>query len=121
MAKKILIIEDNFQTSKILKSKLESVGYHVTQIALGSEGFDAACALLPDLVILDLLLAGSTDGMWVLKELKKNAKTSKIPVLVLTNLDNQKKETDKLKADGYLVKANTSLTQIMAAANQLLK
>ena len=54
--------------------------------ASGEDGLKVAQTWEPDLILLDIYLPGKFDGIDVLRELKNNPKTAKVPVLVITNL-----------------------------------
>ena len=120
MAKKILIIEDNFQTLDILKTKLKREGYEIIIATLGLEGIAAAQATLPHLIIADILLSGDYNGLEVLEEVKKDKKLKNIPVILLTNLDTEEAAAKKLGAYDYLVKANTSISEVVKRVNSCL-
>ena len=103
----ILIVEDDKFLRELLTRKLDSVGF---QISTAIDGHDALKKIkdeLPQIILLDLVLPG-VDGFEILKQIKEDPKTSKIPVIILSNL-GQKEEVEKgikLGADDYLVKAH---------------
>jgi len=75
----------------------------------------------PDIILLDLLLP-KKDGFQVLEEIKKNPKSSKIPVILLTNL-GQKEDVDKgfkLGANDYLVKAHFMPSEVVEKIKELI-
>ena len=82
---KILLIEDSRFLRLAIEKVLSRVGYEVTGVADGQEGLSIARAAHPGLILLDMMLPG-LDGTCVLKELKKEPSTAKIPVIVLTGL-----------------------------------
>ncbi len=102
---KILVVEDE-------PDILEMVRYNLNQAGLDVEtAEDAECALqsvqetLPDLIILDLMLPG-IDGLDMCRQVKQDARTRHIPILMLTA---RKEEVDRivgleLGADDYVVK-----------------
>jgi DNA-binding response OmpR family regulator len=105
----ILVIEDRRFLRTALERTLTKAGYVVTAVANGEEGLEIARASLPGLIFLDMMLPG-LDGTCVLKALKKDASTTTIPVIVLTEL-SQRNET-KLKEAGaasYIQKAALDL------------
>jgi len=106
MAKKILIIEDDKFLRKIIKKKLLLEKYEIIEAIDGEKGIAAAKEKLPDLILLDLVLP-EMDGFEVLKNIKESQESSKIPVIILSNLgesENIKKGLD-LGADDYLIKS----------------
>ncbi|MBT3312118.1 MAG: response regulator [Desulfobacteraceae bacterium] len=114
--KKILIVDDDTHTLKMLTILLSKHKY-ITEVA--SDGFSAGIKIKefkPDLVILDLFMPG-INGFEVCMQIKKNSRTSHIKVLAVTGYDN-KETKDKIigyGADDYLAKPivkNTLLRHI---------
>ena len=98
----ILIIEDETELVKILRSYLEKAGYHVLAAYRGDTGLATFENQHPDLVLLDLNLPGM-DGLDVARAMRKKADT---PVIMLTA---RVEETDQLiglelGADDYITK-----------------
>ena len=118
---KILIVEDETDMRAILASMVESAGYQVIQAEDGQKGLDLAIKEKPDLILLDLVLP-KLGGFEVLDKLKYDPSTHDIPVVILSNL-GQEKEVAKGKAMGavdYLVKANVHLTEILDKISKYL-
>jgi PAS domain S-box-containing protein len=82
-ARRVLIIEDDSATRKLLSVGLQNQGFESVEAADGESGIAAAFAQLPDLVLLDLHLPGA-DGFSVLQQLKRSPATAQIPVIVVT-------------------------------------
>jgi len=111
---KILLIEDDVPSVKIYSNKLKMNGFDVSVATTGDEGIRKARAELPDVIILDLILP-VLDGFLVLKELKKDSRTQKIPVVILSNLGQPDdiKRGKALGAVDYLVKSDESLVGLV--------
>jgi len=77
---RILIIEDEMELIRVLRSYLEKAGYSVTHSTRGDEGYARWEADKPDLVLLDLNLPGM-DGLEIARQMRKK---SEIPILMLT-------------------------------------
>jgi len=110
--KKILLVEDDDIIRQVYQHYFEKSGLLVY---LANTGPDAVSYSLNedfDLIILDIIIPGF-DGFHVIEKLKENEKTAKIPVMILTNLDDDKyvKRATKLGATEYLIKSNTTPAQ----------
>lgn len=81
--KKILIIEDEDSIRKVLEFHLKSNGFDVILAQDGEEGLDKAEQEPPDLIILDLILP-KKQGEEICKEIRKDERIGKIPVIMLT-------------------------------------
>jgi CheY-like chemotaxis protein len=105
----ILLIEDSRFLRAAIERSLVRAGHEVTSIADGREALVAVRRSHPALILLDMMLPG-LDGTCVLKELKQDASTSQIPVIVLTGL-SQKNEARLRKAGAaaYIEKSSLAL------------
>ncbi|MDO9399087.1 MAG: response regulator [bacterium] len=120
MSKKILIVEDEDVLLDVYKIKFSQSDYQIITAMDGLAGLELARKELPDLILLDLILP-KMDGYQVITELKKDNKTKKIKIYILSNLV-QNKEIErgyKNGVDGYLVKANLTPTQLLNKVNQI--
>jgi two-component system phosphate regulon response regulator PhoB len=103
--KKVLIVEDEKDLAELLAFNLEKEGYATICVHDGKQGFEQACAELPDLILLDLMLPGML-GTEVCKALRKEPRTARIPVIMITAKGD---EIDRVVgfevgADDYIVK-----------------
>jgi DNA-binding response OmpR family regulator len=104
--KKILIIDDEENFCKLVKMNLELTGAFKVSIATdGIEGIAAAQKTIPDLILLDILMP-RMDGIEVLKRLRKDKNTFKIPVIMLTAIGYKpfKFRASELYAEEYITK-----------------
>ncbi|MFC1612249.1 response regulator [Patescibacteria group bacterium] len=114
MVKKIiLIVEDDELLLRALYLKLKKLGYTLASATNGQTAVKVAQRVKPDLILLDLILP-KLDGFGVLKILKSDPRLKNIPVIVLSNLGDEKdiQRAKKLGANDYLLKASTKLEQI---------
>lgn len=108
-AKKILLVEDDSILREAYQHYFEKSGYMVYSASSGPDAVSFSENEAFDIIILDVIIPGF-DGFHVLSKLKENSKTSHIPVVILTNLDEEKflQRAMKLGATEYLIKTNTT-------------
>lgn len=120
--KTILFIEDERALQKTLGNFLRENNLKVISALNGEDGLKLAKREKPDLILLDLILP-KKDGFEVLKELKEKEETSKIPVIVLTNLEEMEdiEKAIELGAKSYLVKSSYSLKEMAEKVKEILE
>lgn len=101
----IFCVDDDNTIRDIEVYTLEQTGFQAKGFADGEELFQALQSERPDLIVLDIMLPGK-DGVEILKEIRENPETKKIPVIMATAKGT---EMDKIQgldqgADDYLVK-----------------
>lgn len=82
----ILLVEDDYQIGELYRDFFIDKGYGVFWAKNGKEGLIHAFENRPDIIILDLVMP-TMDGMSVLSELRGDRWGSKVPVIVMTNLN----------------------------------
>jgi CheY-like chemotaxis protein len=120
MAEKILIIDDDVDTLKLVGMMLQKQGYKIIASANGEQGLALAEAENPDLILLDIMLP-EMDGYEVAKRLRANAHTANTPILMFSaksQLDD-KVNGFEAGADDYLTKP-THPTELRAHVKALL-
>jgi CheY-like chemotaxis protein len=83
--KKILVVDDAEQVRQILSFVLTGKGYDVTQASDGNQALARVQEEIPDLIVLDAMMPGRT-GFDVASQLKNDARTKHIPIVMLTAL-----------------------------------
>ena len=81
--KKILVVDDEPDVVTYLAAFFRDNGFEVITALNGREGFDMAQVENPDLISLDITMPHET-GIKLLGDLQENAKTSQIPVIIVT-------------------------------------
>ncbi|EFO79780.1 PAS sensor protein [Oscillochloris trichoides DG-6] len=84
----ILLIDDNPQIHSIISDLLRPLDYQIFAALNGQEGLDLAHQHRPDLVLLDVMMPGM-DGFAVCQALRSDAQLSKVPVIMITALDDR--------------------------------
>ncbi len=102
---KILIVEDDPDTAEMLRAYFEAQGYQVLTAGWGNDALKLCQTTVPDLVIQDIRLP-DIDGYEVVRELRKNLRTSKVPIIFLTEKKarNDRIAGLKLGAVDYITK-----------------
>jgi CheY-like chemotaxis protein/AraC-like DNA-binding protein len=100
----ILLVEDHAEVRDFIRSHLGSE-YRVLEAGDGKAGLATAVSEIPDLIISDVMMP-EMDGFELCRALKKNEKTSHIPVILLTAraAEESRIEGFQTGADEYLVK-----------------
>jgi signal transduction histidine kinase/DNA-binding response OmpR family regulator len=114
---KILTIEDDRVSSHLLESQLTSSGYEVISCSQPEHALEMAADLQPQAITLDLLMK-PTSGWEILLKLKHDPRTTSIPVIVVTIVD-QPTSGAAIGADEYLVKPVDKTTLLAAVARCL--
>ena len=119
---KILLVEDDPFLLDMYSTKFKEVGFNIVTAQDGEMGLTKAQEEMPDLILLDVVLP-KKDGFEVLKQLKSDSKTAKIPVILLTNLglDSDVKRGLELGAQSYIIKAHFTPTEVVAKVKEVLK
>lgn len=120
--KKILLVEDEETTYKVLSAILKEGGFEVLHTAEGGVALQLAGKEKPDLILLDIIIPGLS-GLDVLATLKKNPETKSIPVVILSQLSDQDSisRAITLGAMGYLVKSEYQLKDILEKVKEIVK
>lgn len=105
MKPKVLVVDDEPDALELIAFNLKGAGLDVITAADGGEALKKAAQLSPDLIVLDVMLP-EVDGLEVCKVLRRDKKTSSIPILMLTA---KAAEVDRvlgleLGADDYVTK-----------------
>jgi len=104
MGKYVLIVDDDPDMVETVGMMLESKGYEVGKAYDGIEGEESIRKRLPDLVVLDVMMPRK-NGYVLCAELKKNAKTKDIPIILLTAVGEAVPSTTYSHHDGMATEA----------------
>ena len=105
MADKILIVDDDLDTLRLVGLMLQRQGYQISAATNGQQGLEKAFEEDPDLILLDVMMP-DMDGYEVTRRLRQNPATAETPILMFT----AKSQLDD-KVIGFEVGANDYLTK----------
>jgi DNA-binding response OmpR family regulator len=105
MGKRVLVVDDNAETVKLVGEALTKAGFAVTSASNGAECIKAVDAERPDLVILDVYMP-VLNGLDTLQMLRHMPNTKDVPAIILSGGD----EYEKVRA-GWAAGAEMYLTK----------
>jgi diguanylate cyclase (GGDEF)-like protein len=115
----LLLVDDEKSNLKLLTYIL-GTEYTIYTAVNGASAIEKAKEYIPDLILLDILMP-EMDGFETLSELRKSAKTQKIPVIFITGLNSSKDEEKGLSLDAadYIVKPFSAMIVKLRVRNQI--
>ena len=118
---KVLLVDDDPKAIRIISSYLPSDSMEVLAAFGGADGLEAARLELPDLILLDLMMPDFS-GFDVLRELKRDDSTRRIPVIILTAkiLTTEERTTLQEQVELVAEKGKAGKEQIVAEVNAIL-
>jgi two-component system chemotaxis response regulator CheY len=99
MKKRILVVDDLPSNLKLMRVLLTSEGYGVSTAVDAEDGLLAVLDDPPDLIVTDLHMPGM-GGVALIRGLKINPSTSKIPILAVTSTDTTEEEAKLARSSG---------------------
>jgi DNA-binding response OmpR family regulator len=120
MPDKILIIDDDVDTLRLVGLILQRDGYQILAAADGPQGLNVAESELPDIILLDVMMP-HMDGYEVARQLRANQKTAHIPILIFTARTQIEAKVAGFEsgADAYLTKP-THASELQMQVRSLL-
>ena len=105
MEAKVLVVDDEARTLRLMEAMLVSAGYSVILAENGREAITKALMSSPDVILLDVMMPGM-DGFEVASKLRANERTKDIPIVMVTALGEVKHRVKALEsgADDFLTK-----------------
>lgn len=103
---RVLIIDDDIDALKILQKLLGKENFEVQVLSKWHDAFEQVKSFHPHIILLDILLSGM-DGRHISQQLKSNAQTRNIPIILITANPDVAKNIGTSGADDYLEKPFT--------------
>ena len=118
---RLLLVEDDIALAELLEYRFESEGYDVRRTADGEEALVMAAEMVPDLVILDWMIEG-TSGIEVCRQLRRDKATAHVPIIMLTAREAEDDRVRGLEtgADDYVTKP-FSPRELLARVSAVLR
>jgi CheY-like chemotaxis protein len=100
VSRRILVIEDNFDSAEVLQTFLEIHGHEITVNHDGSSGLESAKQIVPDVIICDISLSGELDGYDVAEKIRQDEQTKSIFLIALSGY-GRLEDKEKSKSVGF--------------------
>ncbi|MBK8780480.1 MAG: response regulator [Anaerolineales bacterium] len=94
---KILIVDDDLQTTTLLESLIKMTGHEATSVNLSRHAIQIASSINPDLILLDIMMEG-INGIELCKLIKSDSILGKTPVIMVSALDDIGSKRDSFNA-----------------------
>lgn len=116
--RKVLVVEDNADNSKIVKYALARAGYEVILAEGGEEGIDFAVRELPDLILMDVNLPG-IDGLEATKRIRAAEVGRRVPIVAITShaMAGDRERILAAGCDGHIEKPIDPITLVECIHN----
>lgn len=87
--KTVLLVDDDYDLLDINRMALEHAGFTVLTADNGEEGFKVASQNAVDVAVLDVMMDTPTEGFVLARQLRQDARTKQIPLLMLTSINTE--------------------------------
>lgn len=120
---KVFIIDDDKFLLDMYALKFSEVGFEVCAAGSGADALDKMNdGFVPDIILLDIVMPGM-DGFELLKNIKEKKLVPSAKIIILSNIgqENDIERGKKLGANGYIVKASVTPTEVVEKVKDVLK
>lgn len=103
---RVLVVEDSDSIVRLIEALLSARGFEVRSTPSGARGLEEAFAWQPDVILLDIHLPGTYDGLDVCERLRAKPETSETPIVIIsaTTDDEVKRRAQALGATAFYEK-----------------
>jgi PleD family two-component response regulator len=118
---KILIVDDDNEVRKMYVETFKKNNFEVLESSDGLDGLQNAIANIPDIIFTGIIMP-RMDGFTLTQELKKNTKTSKIPVVFSSHLGREadRKEAQRLGVEDFFVRDLDKPEEVVARIKHII-
>jgi two-component system cell cycle response regulator len=85
---RVLIVEDSDSICRMIEALVAARGFEVRSASTGARGLEEAFAWKPDVILLDINLPGSFDGLQVCTKLRADAGTKHTPIIIISAMND---------------------------------
>ncbi len=112
--KKVLIVDDEPNILGLFSDALSSCGFECLTARNGLEGLDASLTKKPDIILLDLRMP-EMDGLAMLRELRKTEIGKRMPVIILSTLNDEKSVSEAMEygVSDFFEKSNWNINELV--------
>jgi len=90
--KRLLIVDDKREIRQLVRATLEFDGWEAAEAETGDEAVEAAARHKPDLVVMDMMMPGTIDGMEATRRIKSAPETADCKVIMLSGSEIELRE-----------------------------
>lgn len=109
---KILLVEDNDTYRKVVKNAMSIFGFEVSEAANGAQALEMIRMAIPDIILADVYMP-VMDGLSMLTQIKKDARLTNVPVVMVTNVQEELDTAVKAGAEEAVLKSSLTPHQLI--------
>lgn len=114
----VLVVDDEFGVAEVLQSILEDEGYRVGTAINGKQALARLSELTPDLIMLDYMMP-IMDGTQTLAAIRNNATFAKVPIIMMSSLEEASVRETCTDYDSFLRKPFRAMAVLKTVAQLL--
>ncbi len=109
---RVLIVEDSDSICRMMEALISARGYSVRSASNGARGIEEALSFKPHVVLLDINLPGSYDGIQVCEKLRADDATRNVPIIMVSAMTDEeiKRRASDAGATAYYEKPFSPLS-----------
>lgn len=118
--KRILVVEDDQTLQSVYKTLLTKESFDVVGVTTVHQAKEVIKSSMFDCILLDIMLPGGQNGFDFLEHIVQDARYKKVPVIVLTNLNQEQSSAKQMGVTEWLVKSNVSSQDIVTKVKKAM-